>query len=382
MNTNIYFLSSKYSNTCLRILDSLKQLEISLEPSMKLIWIDHPNMREKVMNFGIKLVPCVIIKNNKTIFHEGEDCITYINQFIQNSKEQAQQQAQQQAQLQAQQQAQLQAQQQAQLQAQLQVQQQAQLQAQQQAQLQAQLQAQQQAQLQSQFQAQQPAQQNSQLESQLNSQLESQQQEHLQAQLQAQQHAHLQSQQQAQLQAQLQAQQQAQLQAQQQAQLQAQQQAQLQAQQHYQDPQLPQLPQLPQHPQIHQDPQHPQLPQHPQHPQHRPPKLRKPDLEEGTTSLSSIFDEKSLFDYQENDEDMGSISSKRSSLNQKIRSLSTDRVNQPRSTPPKEKTILEEIDADDEENNEIFQEPTPKPPQPKKKPSIVDKAKELAKGRE
>jgi hypothetical protein len=40
------------------------------------------------------------------------------------------------------------------------------------------------------------------------------------------------------------------------------------------------------------------------------------------------------------------------------------------------KSILEEIDWDDEE-----EEPAPTP-QPKKKPSIVDKAKELAKGRE
>jgi hypothetical protein len=105
--------------------------------------------------------------------------------------------------------------------------------------------------------------------------------------------------------------------------------------------------------------------------------------ENGTTSLLSILGDKSLFDFQEEERHMGTESrmsdhsesslqgSKRNAINQRVRSMSTDRVGQ-----IKPLSSLEEIDADDSPFSE------PNVTLGKKKMSISDMAKELAKGRD
>ena len=122
--------------------------------------------------------------------------------------------------------------------------------------------------------------------------------------------------------------------------------------------------------------------------------------EGGTTSLSNIFndDEKSLFEHQtemtrplgtdaRNSDHSDAYVAKRNSINQKVRSMSSDRVsNTPRgvghdtmaqtSLSVKPSFELEEIDAGD-----IMHE-IPASAPIKKKMSIVDRAKEMAKSRD
>jgi hypothetical protein len=337
-------LCSKFSPMCIRILESIKQLNIPLEPHFKLVWIDHPTTRQKLLQSDISTVPA-ILKNNEKI--EGEQFVSYMNEFIQkNQPPQGFQQPQQPQgyppqqpqgyppqqpqgyppqqpqgyppqQPQGFQQPNAFQQQQAQYDAQQQAQQQllAQQQAQQQqfAQQQAVLLAQQQAQ-----------QQQAMLLQQQQVQQEASQMQHAQQQVLAQSQVHNGQSVQAQSQAQLQVNQQAQQQAQGHAQL---------------------------------------------YPR-----------EEGTTSLLSILGDKSLFDFQEEARPSGTDSrmsdhsesllqgSKRNSINQRVRSMSTDRV-------PIKPVSEDEIDG----NDLPFLEPTVNIG---KKKSISDMAKELAKGRD
>lgn len=331
-------LCSKFSPMCLRTLESVKQLQISLESHFKIIWIDHPSIRQKLSQGDITTVPTILTyKDTHYEKLEGQDFVNYMNSFIQKhvsmsnippqpQEQQMSQQMAQHQQLLAQQQAQQQmAQQQAQQQLMAQQQAQQQLMAQQQAQLQAQQQAQQQAMLQ-----QQHAQQQTVLQQQVNQ--EASQLQHAQHQVQA--HHHMPPPQHMNIQQSQQAQ----------AQLQMNQQALQQAQGHLKVQNLP---------------------------------------ENGTTSLLSILGDKSLFDFQEDERHLGTDSrmsdhsesslqgSKRNSINQKVRSMSTDRVGQ-----IKPMSSLEEIDSDDTP----FIEPSVT--LGKKKMSISDMAKELAKGRD
>lgn len=331
-------LCSKFSPMCLRTLESVKQLQISLESHFKIIWIDHPSIRQKLSQGDITTVPTILTyKDTHYEKLEGQDFVNYMNSFIQKhvsmsnippqpQEQQMSQQMAQHQQLLAQQQAQQQmAQQQAQQQLMAQQQAQQQLMAQQQAQLQAQQQAQQQAMLQ-----QQHAQQQAVLQQQVNQ--EASQLQHAQHQAQA--HQHMPPPQHMNIQQSQQAQ----------AQLQMNQQALQQAQGHLKVQNLP---------------------------------------ENGTTSLLSILGDKSLFDFQEDERQLGTDSrmsdhsesslqgSKRNSINQKVRSMSTDRVGH-----IKPMSSLEEIDADDTP----FIEPSVT--LGKKKMSISDMAKELAKGRD
>ena len=106
-------LCSKFSPVCMRTIDSLKQINISLEPHISVIWVDHPTIRNHVLSTSITTVPCIIIYNdgNVTIL-EGEQFMNYINNFIQSQRQEAIKHLSpiQQAQLQAHQKAQLQAQ--------------------------------------------------------------------------------------------------------------------------------------------------------------------------------------------------------------------------------------------------------------------------------
>jgi hypothetical protein len=142
---------------------------------------------------------------------------------------------------------------------------------------------------------------------------------------------------------------------------------------------------------------------------------------EGTTSLSSIFNEKSLFEeYKSNpNPDLNPMTrpsgtdvrdsdhndsllqgSKRNTINQKIREFSTDRDIRPvrgaghenmmqtslnvimntedREPPRNSSILLEEIDG--AFDSHVSSQPSTSSG-PKKKPSIVDRAKELEKGR-
>ena len=327
-------LCSKFSPMCLRTLESVKQLQISLEPHIKIIWIDHPTIRQKLNQSDITTVPTILsYKDTHYEKLEGQDFVNFMNSFIQkhvsmsnvpNSDAQQQMAQQQMAQQQAQQQAML-AQQQAQQQLMAQQQAQQQLMAQQQAQQPAQQQAQQQAML-----AQQYTQQQIGLQTQVNHEASQLQQAQHQVQAHQQmptpQHMNIQHSQQVQ------------------SQLQMNQQALQQAQGHLKVQNLP---------------------------------------ENGTTSLLSILGDKSLFDFQEEERHMGTDSrmsdhsesslqgSKRNAINQRVRSMSTDRVGQ-----IKPMSSLEEIDADDSPFIE------PNVTLGKKKMSISDMAKELAKGRD
>ena len=119
--------------------------------------------------------------------------------------------------------------------------------------------------------------------------------------------------------------------------------------------------------------------------------------EEGTTSLTNIFDDKSLFEHQKelsrprgtdarNSDHSDAYVAKRNSINQKVRSMSSDRSTttprgvghetmQTSSLPVKPTFELEEIDAGDV----LHEIPASAPI--KKKMSIVDRAKEMAKNR-
>jgi hypothetical protein len=129
----------------------------------------------------------------------------------------------------------------------------------------------------------------------------------------------------------------------------------------------------------------------------RPPRSRSmEDVEveetEGTTSLSSILGEKSLFDYQnDTTRQMGTESrssdhsesvlqsSKRNSINQRVRAMSSDRVI--KTQPTKEKFDLEIID-EDEDSSVHSGNMVPEIKDKKKTSQVMDRAKEMAKLRE
>ena len=335
-----YMVCSKFSPVSMRTLDSLKQINISLEPHISVIWIDNPKVRNMVLSTSIKTVPCIIkLHDGTTTAIEGEQFMNYINTFIQTQRQEALKG------LSSMQQAQIQAQQH-----------------------QAHLSGQQ-------------------VQYPLN------EQQHIQQQLQQQQ-AQLQ---QAQHQAQLLAQQQ-QMQQQQHVQQQQAQQQQAQQQQAQQQHQMQQL-------QMEQAVQ-----EQPRAPQPRPPKQRQKELveiEEGTTSLSSILgdilEEKSLYDYHEekakrplgtesrdsDHSDMALQTSKRNSINQRVRAMSSDRV-VPLPQKEKETFELEEIDEGEEMPMPQQQMPEresgltmiPEIKDKKKTNAVMDRAKEMAKLRE
>ena len=432
METRTYFLCSQYSPMCKNILDSLSELQIPLD-DLHLLCIDHPSIREYINQSDITTVPTLVvhnIQNQSNQFLEGDDCIAYINAYIQQYRS---------------------------IQEKLQIDKHKQ---EKQAQLDLHLENErhqaQQAQLQSQLQ--QLQQQNQQL-SQTQSEIL---QQHLEPSVQAQQQLAKQDQfEQQQLRAQhqlgkhkkivpqnvfenpasthtfphvpAQFQQHTkplppppadsfkqyiqtpiskhQTQHPSQTQTQQPQQFQQQPQQFQQQPQQPQ--QFQQQPQQQpQQPQQFQQPKKPQQQQEQPPQTSLIDfgdsidstpisisVEEGTTSLSSILDEKSLFDYQNeemprqkgtearNSNHSDAYVAKRNAINQKVRSLSSDRstVTTPRGTghesmvqtslPIKPSFELEEIDEGDI-MNEI------PAAAPKKKLSIVERAQEMAKLRD
>jgi len=152
-----------------------------------------------------------------------------------------------------------------------------------------------------------------------------------------------------------------------------------------------------------------------------PPPVKKDDRTTGVTSLSSILDEKSLFDeYQDKNDPMKrprgtdvrdsdhseATFSKRNSINQRVREMSSDRGSQPQkgighdalaasslrreTTPLPNETPaasssgsfeLEEIDGEPFMEQPIL--PKPQVDNKKKlgKPSIIDKARDMEKGR-
>jgi hypothetical protein len=85
-----YMLCSKFSNNCNRILESLLKLQLSLSPTIQLVWIDHPTIREKLEQSIIKTVPCIItidpITSSPTVY-EGDHFLQFINNFIKTERE-------------------------------------------------------------------------------------------------------------------------------------------------------------------------------------------------------------------------------------------------------------------------------------------------------
>lgn len=86
MVTTTTLLCSKYSPQCIRVMDSLRKLNISLEPHIKLVWIDNPNVRNYVKSTQVKSVPCIVVHDEErdiSILYENQRFTDYLNNFIQ-----------------------------------------------------------------------------------------------------------------------------------------------------------------------------------------------------------------------------------------------------------------------------------------------------------
>ena len=86
MVTTTTLLCSKFSPHCVRVIDSLRKLNIQPENHMKVLWIDHPNVRSYLKDTGVKSVPCIIVHDEDrdiSIIYEKERFSDYLNNFIQ-----------------------------------------------------------------------------------------------------------------------------------------------------------------------------------------------------------------------------------------------------------------------------------------------------------
>ena len=86
MVTTTTLLCSKFSSHCVRVMDSLKRLNINPEAHMKVVWIDHPNVRAYLRDTGVKSVPCIVVHDQDrdiSIIYENQRFTDYLNNFIQ-----------------------------------------------------------------------------------------------------------------------------------------------------------------------------------------------------------------------------------------------------------------------------------------------------------
>ena len=86
MVTTTTLLCSKFSPQCVRVMDSLRKLNISIEPHIRLLWIDNPNVRSYVRTTQVKSVPCIVVHDEErdiSIVYEKDRFTDYLNNFIQ-----------------------------------------------------------------------------------------------------------------------------------------------------------------------------------------------------------------------------------------------------------------------------------------------------------
>jgi hypothetical protein len=86
MVTTTTLLCSKFSPNCVRVMDSFKRLNINPEAHMKVVWIDHPNIRAYLRDTGVKTVPSIVVHDQErdiSIIYENQRFTDYINNFIQ-----------------------------------------------------------------------------------------------------------------------------------------------------------------------------------------------------------------------------------------------------------------------------------------------------------
>ena len=88
MSVKTVMICSKFSPTCVQALEALKQKNISVDPFIKLLWIDHPNMRNIVRSSNlIRTVPAIVVVDESrdlSVVYEGDRFREYLNTFIQN----------------------------------------------------------------------------------------------------------------------------------------------------------------------------------------------------------------------------------------------------------------------------------------------------------
>jgi hypothetical protein len=88
MSVKTVMICSKFSPTCVQALEMLKQKNISVDPFIKLLWIDHPNMRNIVRSSNlVRTVPAIVVVDEArdlSVVYEGERFREYLNTFIQN----------------------------------------------------------------------------------------------------------------------------------------------------------------------------------------------------------------------------------------------------------------------------------------------------------
>lgn len=88
MSVKTVMICSKFSPSCVQTLESLKQKNISTDPFIKILWIDHPNMRNIIKSSNlIKTVPAIIVHDETrdlSIVYEGDKFKEYMITFIQN----------------------------------------------------------------------------------------------------------------------------------------------------------------------------------------------------------------------------------------------------------------------------------------------------------
>lgn len=83
-------LCSKFSPKSVEVVDTLKKNNLNTEQYIKIIWIDHPNVRQAVMNSNqIKSVPAIIVHDEErdiSVVYEKEKFSEYMNTFIQSNQ--------------------------------------------------------------------------------------------------------------------------------------------------------------------------------------------------------------------------------------------------------------------------------------------------------
>lgn len=88
MGVQTILVCSKFSANCTKLLDSLQKLNIDLQPLIKLVWIDHPNIRNMISESNkIRTVPSIIVHDDErdvSVVYEGQKFTDYMNTFIHN----------------------------------------------------------------------------------------------------------------------------------------------------------------------------------------------------------------------------------------------------------------------------------------------------------
>lgn len=82
-SNHITLLCSKYSTACHDILEQMPMKTI--QSHMKVMWIDHSTVRDKLSETVVKTVPCIIVVNKETgdrIIYQGNDFKRYWDTFI------------------------------------------------------------------------------------------------------------------------------------------------------------------------------------------------------------------------------------------------------------------------------------------------------------